>query len=75
MEKSDFEIAAPQCDLTVSAGLENSLEILLRHASFATAGVPTSDVEHVLAMLLRPHSGAMEADEDSAVSRPASNAR
>ena len=75
MDKSDSEIAAAQCNLPVSASRENTAEILLRYASFATTGVPMNDVEHIIAILLRPHSDAMQADDESAISRPASNAR
>jgi hypothetical protein len=75
MDKSDFEIAAAQCNPPVSVACANAAESLLRYASFATAGLPASDIEHVIAILLRPQSDAMQADEASTVSRPASNAR
>ena len=74
MEKSDSKIAAPQCNPPESVVCENAAEILLRYASLATAGLPTSDIEHVISILLRPKSDATQADEESAVSWPASNA-
>jgi hypothetical protein len=74
MKKSDSEIAAPQCNPPGSVACENAAEILLRYASLATAGLPTADIEHVISILLRPKGDATQGDEESAVSRPASNA-
>ena len=53
MDELDSEGVASQCSAPVPAARENTAEILLRYASFATAGLPTQDVDHAIAILAR----------------------
>jgi hypothetical protein len=62
-------IGAPQCNPPVSTACESTAEMLIRYASFATAGLPTGDVEHAIEILTRqPNDSA--ASKSSAVGRP-----
>jgi hypothetical protein len=53
MDKLDSEDVASQCNAPGPVVRENTAEILLRYASFATAGLPTQDVDHAIAILAR----------------------
>ena len=53
MNELDSENMAPQCNPPALAACENSAEILLRFASFATAGLPARDVDRAIAILAR----------------------
>ena len=53
MDELDSEGVASQCNAMVPVTRENTAEILLRYASFATAGLPTQDVDHAIAILAR----------------------
>ena len=60
MDELDSGNAAPQCNVPVQIAGENTAELLLRYASFATAGLPTQDVDHAIAILAhqRTHRAA-----------------
>jgi hypothetical protein len=53
MDEIDSEGVASQCSAPVPVARENTAEILLRYASFATAGLPTQDVDRAIAILAR----------------------
>ena len=53
MDELDSEGVASQCNAPMLVAQENTAEILLRYASFATAGLPTQDVDHAIAILAR----------------------
>ena len=53
MDELDSEGVASQCSPPVPVARENTAEILLRYASFATAGLPIQDVDRVISILAR----------------------
>ena len=62
MDQPGSENAASQCNAPVQIAGENTAELLLRYASFATAGLPMQDVDHAIAILAhqRTHRAADE---------------
>jgi hypothetical protein len=52
MDEADTRNMAPQCNSAPRLDCETA-EILLRYASFAAAGLPSRDVDHVIAILAR----------------------
>jgi hypothetical protein len=52
MDKFKSGNTAPQCNATTPLNGETA-EILLRYASFATAGLPPREVDRALALLAR----------------------
>jgi len=63
MNELDSKNMAPQCNPPALDACENSAEILLRFASFATAGLPSGDVDQAIAILARQRSYAKARDD------------
>ena len=73
MEKSASTIGAPQFNPLESTACESMAEMLIRYASLATAGLPASDIEHVIEILARRRRNP-NVPESSTVCRPPSDA-
>ena len=64
MDELDSEGVASQCSAPVPVARENTAEILLRYASFATAGLPMQDVDHAIAILARQRNYTMPISDE-----------